>query len=764
MAEQIPFLKINFGDSIQSIAKLKEELKATRKEFENAKPNTEAYSKFGSEIKRLESTIKTLNSVTKENTNALGGVNTATKFASGSYGELKQKIDASKKSLLELNVESREFADEQANLISLQEQRIAIESKIPSLFQERVKGAINEANALKELKAELKAAQALALNGDGAAAKRVAELKDKIDDLKDSTVTLQGSGVERLNTSIGLLTEGFANFDADALKTAFKGIGSAMSAIPIFALIEGFKLLKENWDEVIAFAKDLFNVTTANEEAIKSLTEQIESQKASNILLNAEIANEIKLMEAQGASTKDIIAKKKELMLIQLAEQKQTLALQLLQKSQKQAENDLYESVKQSILNTMGFRGAAIEEALEAEKKKQTEINKINEEIAKTEEKILNTLTDFKIAEIKKTKDAKKQEAREEKATIDEVYNYQFYTIKKYLKDKEEQLIKANHSEIEQNQIANDLASDLLDQQLQEERNFAEKKNLIYQLNLLQVKQGAYDELKARKDLLHSNMDLELQRVQSVENAEQEIALIKERYRQEEKQIESDYYVNQLDRAIKITNALGGLSDSLFEAKRANLKRGSEEDKKFAKQQFYVNKAFAIATSQMQAAQAIINASATTPFLPAGLAAVVVASALGASNLIKIASQKFEYYQGGYTGRGNPRDVSTNLGSKPYVYHKDEYVVPSNVLNTPKGGALVSNLEAMRKGYSPSGISGFFDGGFTSRQVSKPVETTANQSAMISDFIANIPAPVVRVSDINDVSRSKSVAVNVSSL
>lgn len=113
-----------------------------------------------------------------------------------------------------------------------------------------VEGTGKAINSIKELKAELKAAQSAALNGDGKAAKRVAELKDKMDDLKDTTKSLQGSGVEKISSGFSLLGQGFKDMDLDKIKTGFKGLGSAMSAIPIFLIIEGISYLVQNFDEL----------------------------------------------------------------------------------------------------------------------------------------------------------------------------------------------------------------------------------------------------------------------------------------------------------------------------------------------------------------------------------------------------------------------------------------------------------------------------------------------------------------------------------
>lgn len=74
-----------------------------------------------------------------------------------------------------------------------------------------------------------------------------------------------------------------------------------------------------------------------------------------------------------------------------------------------------------------------------------------------------------------------------------------------------------------------------------------------------------------------------------------------------------------------------------------------------------------------------------------------------------------EFYEGGYTGEGNPRSESKALGTKDYVYHKDEYVVPSKVLNDPQGAKLVMALENMRVS-NPIKLGGIgkADGGFAS--------------------------------------------------
>ena len=117
-------------------------------------------------------------------------------------------------------------------------------------FSIKIDGVEREINSLKDLKQAKKDATDAFLRGDKDAAKAIADLKDKTEDLTDATQTLKGSGVEKLNGSFAQLSDGFKNFDTEKIKTGFKGIGSAMAAIPILLIVEGFKYLIENFDSL----------------------------------------------------------------------------------------------------------------------------------------------------------------------------------------------------------------------------------------------------------------------------------------------------------------------------------------------------------------------------------------------------------------------------------------------------------------------------------------------------------------------------------
>lgn len=764
MANQVEIFNIDFGDTLNSIEKLKAELKETRKLFETAKPNTAEFVKYSTEVKRLDGTIKALNGATKDNQNALGGINQAAKFAAGSYGELKQRIEQQKKALLELNTESEDFVQTQEELIKLQEQRIAIEKKIPSLFQERIKGAIDESNALKQLKADLKAAQSAALNGDGKAAAKVAELKDKIDDLKDSTQTLQGSGVERLNTSIGKLTEGFSNFDSDKIKTGFKGIGAAMSAIPIILIIEGIKALIENFDVVVKFAKNMTDSFSDTERAVKALTLSTEKDTVANKALISQYDNEIKLLQAKGGSEKELTELKKKKLLVELAELQNSVRLRYAKVQEVIANDDVSESILRASIAAAKKIGAdKLAEQGEKELAKQKK-ERYQEDLTAFRDaatQVSQAKTDLLVLDIeynKKQVEAAKNATKEKEDIWKEESEAWFQKELDELSASEE----ASRKQIElEKQTLNEALKFFEDYQnelkQQEEQSYIDKVALA-DANLLDVQRRGTHYLEAQLNLLNAEREQELSNTELTQAQRAEII---NKYREQELQLNNKYYSDNLQAASNVTASLGDLSNSLFDLKRSNLQKGSDEDKEAARKQFDVNKAFGITTALIQGAVAVINASASVPYLPVGLAASIAATATTAATIAKISSTKFQYFDGGYTEPGNPREESYSMGNKQF--HKSEYVIPAKVLSTPTGSLLASKAESMRKGFKPSGISGYFDGGFTNNSVSRSASTANNFTSELSSVISKMQI-IARISEINKVNKQSEVGVNISSL
>ena len=152
-------------------------------------------------------------------------------------------------------------------------------------FKVTIDGVDRSINSLKELKQAKKDATDAFIKGDKEAAKTLAELKDKTEDLNDATRSLKQDGVEGLTGSFGLLREGLGSGDFEKAKTSLKGIGQAMSAIPILLLVEGFRFLIENFQEIVAYGKELFDLFSDQEKAIRGLTKELENQKRATSLL-----------------------------------------------------------------------------------------------------------------------------------------------------------------------------------------------------------------------------------------------------------------------------------------------------------------------------------------------------------------------------------------------------------------------------------------------------------------------------------------------
>lgn len=215
----------------------------------------------------------------------------------------------------------------------------------------QVGGANVDIDSIGKATKALRALKGEALSGSEAAKKAYADLKDKIEDVNDATNTLKGSGVEKLNNSFRLLSDGFSNFDGDKIKTAFQGIGAAMKAIPIFLLIEGIRLVAENFPAIISAVKDFIGVTSESEQAVKRLNDELESQKENLDAIAFQYQRAAVLSAAAGAKqsevTKLLIADgEARLNALKEEEKPFTLYLKLLKKAEKIATKYLKRLVK----------------------------------------------------------------------------------------------------------------------------------------------------------------------------------------------------------------------------------------------------------------------------------------------------------------------------------------------------------------------------------------------------------------------------------
>jgi hypothetical protein len=163
------------------------------------------------------------------------------------------------------------------------------------------------------------------------------------------------------------------------------------------------------------------------------------------------------------------------------------------------------------------------------------------------------------------------------------------------------------------------------------------------------------------------------------------------------------------------------LDQEAKEEKIQELNKKTAMDKyKIELEQFEANKALSIITATINTALAVMNAIATVPF-PGNIAAAILAGVTGAVQIGIIASAappaKPQFFDGGFTEGGNPREKSRYSNSK-YDLHKGEFVTANRVLQRPEAWPHVQALAAMHTETPGSlNLAGFADGGFTAREM-----------------------------------------------
>lgn len=157
-------------------------------------------------------------------------------------------------------------------------------------------------------------------------------------------------------------------------------------------------------------------------------------------------------------------------------------------------------------------------------------------------------------------------------------------------------------------------------------------------------------------------------------------------------------------------------------------------------------KAAAITQAVINGALAITNIFATVPKADWGAATFILAgisAATTAAQIALIATQKFA--KGGYTGKGDGQRDETGF-KVAGVVHQDEWVAPKWMVESPRYGGMINELENVRQ-------KGFADGGFTSKPdfvgmhdsmnnsfIMKQVQRSINAAMMLSErpIVANV--------------------------
>lgn len=555
------------------------------------------------------------------------------------------------------------------------------------VFGVEVDGVEKGINSLKDLKKAIKDAKdeqlkASTAYGEGSteyikATKAVANLKDKMEDLSDSTQSLKGSGVEGLTSSFGLLGDGLKSFDLDKIKTGFKGVGSAMSAIPIFLIISGVTLLAEKFgviEIVVDAVVDTFYALTdalgitnkAQEDLTKSTIDGLKSQQKE---VEERYNSEIKLAKASGTNTAQLeIDKAKS---VENSISLQISALQKLSIDKKvlnEEEKKEYKDLQIELLKASGDRNAL---EIANEKAKNDEINKLSLDFVSKVNASSKALENAKLSDREREIEAIKERSRVELEALSlsgakVVSNEASYRQLKESEKNTNELAQIEINKINAKYYAIDLANKkkIADDKAKIEKELSEK---IESLELeTAIRRNKFDaEIKSNQETETAN---ELQiKIDSINEEDLQRAI---KANKDKEQREKDYIEDEKERELKYLRtrqsltAAQQLTDIFFIYQLNKNKGNAAAELEIRKKQFNVNKSFGIVNATIDGIQAV-QKSLNNPY-PLNIFLAAISGIAAAANIAKIASTKFD---GGSASGGASVSVpsSPNLSSAPVI-------------------------------------------------------------------------------------------------
>jgi hypothetical protein len=596
-------------------------------------------------------------------------------------------------------------------------------------FDLEVKGVEQSIESVKDLKNAIKAAKdeqvkMAAAFGEGSkeyldASKNVASLKDRVDDLNDSTKSLKGSGVEQLTQGFAQMKEGIMNLDfekvkvgiaamksgmgafATSAKTALQGVKGALIATGIGAFVVLLGTIIAYWDEIkgavsgVTEEQERLNAAAAENLSIEQ--DKLKSLESSN--------NTLKL---QGLSEKEILALKiKQLDAVYEAQEAQLLSTIQTQQAQEAAEKRNKEILQGLISMTTAplslvlgaidmagkalgknfglsekFKGSITDLALgdekENEEKRKKEldaqiqllkdlkekragfqlgINKIDDDAAKAaSEKQTKANEEAKAARLKHAEDLKRINEQE----ADDWF------AKIVAEQKAEADMIAASKKAHDDLIAYNRQADLENQAIENQEALTHA--------ALKVAQNENDtnaliaQLQVKRDIALQDAMLTSEGKKLIEQQyANDVDAINKAADDKKKADETAAVNGSLQLATQSLAATQQLTDLFFEYKKKGLQKGSKEEIKAAEQQFKVNKALQIANAVVSGIQGVMAAYSSGSAIPiigavAGPAFAILAGISAAANIAKIASAKFNP---GTTSA--PSTVGATGGSAPAI-------------------------------------------------------------------------------------------------
>jgi hypothetical protein len=501
----------------------------------------------------------------------------------------------------------------------------------------QVGGANVDIDSIAKAKKAIKDLNSEILAGNQAAVKQLAEVKDRLDDVKEATQTVAGSGVEKLTSSFSLLSQGFTNFDADKIKTGFKGIGAAMGAIPIFLLIQGITLLIENFDIVIDFVEQFTSTTKEAEKAAAALTTQITKEVDATkglIDINAEYTKtELLRLQSLGASAEELEEVKRRGFLNDIRRAKEGAQLatdyynQLLRNNSATTEQIKLAGEKQIAANGLVKRLTA--ELTNFQLQSQIDLNKKlddldNERIAKNKEQA---------AKIKAQKESDKKELF---AFLDASINEESALL-----DKESKEISDRQKQRDADRIAGLALIAKIEKDLRDQAN-------------IEANISAQESIKLAEDVEEAKLNAAINGIQGAKD----------------------------------------LTEAFFNFQKNKAGEDVAKQNELAKKAFVINKGLQLAQAGLEGYRSVISTYAATPggLILKGVAAAT-AGLVAAGMIAKIASVKFKGADAADTTASTDTSISSApVPAPPTISNIAPQQQQTTTINNNLGGRIVAEV------------------------------------------------------------------------
>jgi len=464
------------------------------------------------------------------------------------------------------------------------------------------------ATSLKALQQEykkLKVALSEAANPEEFAriSQELNDVEGKIGDINDAASIATGSGIEQLNKGIGLIGEGFRNFDFEKIKIGFKGIGNAMNAIAPLALIAAIGFLIDNFEEIVFWSKKITGSFTEQELKVQDLTRALEVQTAATIKINKESARRVELLTAEGGKEIEILALKKQAIESSILQAKIDGQLALAKRELARSQDDSTEALVRTNIENLKLLG-------------------LNDQ-AKEQEKILIALK----------KERTKEETKTFESSIQNILDLE--NAVKVLDQNEKNRIEKNNKE------AKDASIKLTEDKKKQAEIDGDARFQAYKAEQERLANEEAIIIPEQKEAI-AQTELEINAAKNAELLNQSALLYEANKKISDKEL-ADKKAG-LEKIGGLTlNAAKGLSDAVFAYQLSNTKKGSAEELKIRKQAFQLDKAFAVAKAGVDGTKAVLSTFADTPGgLVIKSVAASLAGVIAAANIAKIASAKFD--------------------------------------------------------------------------------------------------------------------------